>query len=158
MSGNNISDGKLLITAVTAALAGAGIAYAMTKSSDKRGTPTYTRDPHTTEKTAFIFDDPSNTEAIRALGHTNDTKVLLPHNHEEKMRRRIAHRVSVEEENSTSRRSVTVKVPGTSANIGPGYDCLGMAVDLWTEVTVTRAEKFEIIATGEGADSMPLDE
>lgn len=26
------------------------------------------------------------------------------------------------------KRSVTVRVPATSANIGPGYDCLGMAV------------------------------
>jgi hypothetical protein len=25
-------------------------------------------------------------------------------------------------------RSVTVRVPATSANLGPGYDCLGMAV------------------------------
>jgi homoserine kinase len=33
-----------------------------------------------------------------------------------------------------------------------------MAVDLWSEVTVSRAEKFEIIAEGEGADEMPRDE
>ena len=32
-----------------------------------------------------------------------------------------------------------------------------MAVDLWTEVTVERAEKFEIIAEGDGADKMPKD-
>lgn len=29
-----------------------------------------------------------------------------------------------------------VRVPATSANLGPGFDCLGMAVDLWAEVTV----------------------
>ncbi len=33
-----------------------------------------------------------------------------------------------------------------------------MAVDLWNEVTVERADKFEILAEGEGADDMPLDE
>jgi homoserine kinase len=33
-----------------------------------------------------------------------------------------------------------------------------MAVDLWNEVTVERADKFEIIPEGEGADDMPLDE
>ena len=33
-----------------------------------------------------------------------------------------------------------------------------MAVDLWSEVTVSRAEKFEITADGEGADLMPKDE
>ena len=43
----------------------------------------------------------------------------------------------------------------TSINID---DCLGMAVDLWTEVTVERADKFEIIAEGEGAEEMPKDE
>ena len=35
---------------------------------------------------------------------------------------------------------------------------MGMAVDLWTEVTVERSDKFEIIAEGEGADDMPKDE
>jgi homoserine kinase len=30
----------------------------------------------------------------------------------------------------------TVRVPATSANLGPGFDCLGMALDLWAEVTV----------------------
>jgi homoserine kinase len=33
-----------------------------------------------------------------------------------------------------------------------------MAVDLWSEVTVQRADKFEITAEGEGADEMPKDE
>lgn len=74
------------------------------------------------------------------------------------MRRRIAARVSVEEENMTPRQSVTVRVPATSANVGPGYDCVGMAVDLWSEITVSRAEKFEITAEGEGAKEMPKDE
>lgn len=32
-----------------------------------------------------------------------------------------------------------------------------MAVNLWSEVTVERAEKFEIIAEGEGAKEMPKD-
>jgi homoserine kinase len=49
-----------------------------------------------------------------------ESDILFPHNHEEKMRRRIAQRVSVEEENKTPRNSVTVRVPATSANVGPG--------------------------------------
>jgi len=32
-----------------------------------------------------------------------------------------------------------------------------MAVDLWSEVTVERADKFEIVAEGDGADKMPKD-
>jgi len=83
--------------------------------------------------------------------------VLMPHSHEERMRRRIATRISVEEENSVPRSSVTVRVPASSANCGPGYDCIGLAVDLWTEVTVTRADEFGITAEGEGAEDMPRD-
>jgi homoserine kinase len=37
-------------------------------------------------------------------------------------------------------RSVTISVPATSANLGPGYDCLGLALDLHNRVTVTRTD------------------
>ena len=50
----------------------------------------------------------------------------------------------------------TIRVPATSANLGPGFDCLGIAVDLWNETTVTRGESFVKIQ-GEGADSLPTD-
>lgn len=33
---------------------------------------------------------------------------------------------------------VTVRVPATTANLGPGFDCLGLALDLWDEVTITQ--------------------
>jgi homoserine kinase len=33
--------------------------------------------------------------------------------------------------------SVTVRVPATSANLGPGFDCLGLALDLWGTITLT---------------------
>jgi homoserine kinase len=33
--------------------------------------------------------------------------------------------------------SVTVRVPATSANLGPGFDCLGLALDLWAAITVS---------------------
>jgi homoserine kinase len=56
------------------------------------------------------------------------------------------------------RRSVTVLVPATSANLGSGFDCLGMALDMWNELTLERADKFSITAEGEGADDVPLDE
>lgn len=32
--------------------------------------------------------------------------------------------------------SVTVRVPATSANLGPGFDCLGLALDIWATITV----------------------
>lgn len=34
--------------------------------------------------------------------------------------------------------SVSVRVPATSANLGPGFDCLGMALDIWATVTLSR--------------------
>jgi homoserine kinase len=37
--------------------------------------------------------------------------------------------------------SVTVRVPATTANLGPGFDCLGMALDLTQDVTVTLSHQ-----------------
>jgi len=139
-------------TVIAAAVTGAALTYTAMKMNGSRNRDKYDHVHESLKKSSYIFDDPENDPQI-----SNET-VVFPHNHEEKMRRRIAQRYAVEEENSAPRKSVTVKVPATSANMGPGYDCLGMAVDLWTEVTVQRAEKFEIVAEGEGAIEMPKDE
>jgi homoserine kinase len=32
--------------------------------------------------------------------------------------------------------TVTIRAPATSANLGPGFDCLGLALDLWATVSV----------------------
>ena len=37
-------------------------------------------------------------------------------------------------------KTVTVEVPATTSNLGPGYDCLGIALGLANRVTVTRAD------------------
>jgi homoserine kinase len=34
--------------------------------------------------------------------------------------------------------TVTIEVPATSANLGPGYDCLGLALNLHNRITVSR--------------------
>lgn len=52
---------------------------------------------------------------------------------------------------------VVVRVPATSANLGPGFDCLGMAIDIWNEITVERASEFSIQVEGEGASMIPTD-
>lgn len=36
--------------------------------------------------------------------------------------------------------SVTIRVPATTANLGPGYDCLGVALQLYNLVTVTQLD------------------
>lgn len=56
-------------------------------------------------------------------------------------------------------RKVEVKVPGSSANLGPGFDTLGLAVGVYdhVEVEVTDAG-LEVEVFGEGAGEVPLDE
>ncbi len=54
-------------------------------------------------------------------------------------------------------RSVTVQVPATTANLGPGYDCLGLALALHNEVTLTLADALSVEIEGEGADSLARD-
>jgi homoserine kinase len=55
--------------------------------------------------------------------------------------------------------SCRVRVPATTANIGPGFDCLGLALDLWNEVRFTLAGD-EIVVTVEGSSpaGLPRDE
>ncbi|QRZ62559.1 homoserine kinase [Rothia sp. ZJ932] len=55
--------------------------------------------------------------------------------------------------------SVTVSVPASSANLGPGYDSLGVSLAYFDELTVTRIEQgLEFELTGEGSDEVPHDE
>ena len=56
--------------------------------------------------------------------------------------------------------TVTVKVPGTSANCGPGFDCLGLAVKIYNELELTLVEENKLVieSHGEGSDLIPVDE
>ncbi|MFO8079214.1 MAG: homoserine kinase [Armatimonadota bacterium] len=53
--------------------------------------------------------------------------------------------------------SVTVHVPATTANLGPGYDCLGLALGLHNEVTLALADEPGVEIDGEGAEALPRD-
>lgn len=58
--------------------------------------------------------------------------------------------------------SFVIRVPATSANIGPGFDVVGLSLSLYLTVTVTSGEpsasqKLKITYSGEGADEVPLD-
>ncbi|KRC50488.1 homoserine kinase [Leifsonia sp. Root227] len=59
-----------------------------------------------------------------------------------------------------SGRAVTVKVPATSANLGPGFDTLGLALALYDELRVSVRDEpgatVEVI--GVGAGEVPTDE
>lgn len=56
---------------------------------------------------------------------------------------------------------VRVEVPATSANLGPGYDCLGLALELVDELVMRREQAgsgLRIVVEGEGADHVPRDD
>jgi len=46
---------------------------------------------------------------------------------------------------------IKLRVPATTANLGPGFDCLGLALDLWNEVTIEAAGRTSYNVEGEGA-------
>lgn len=55
---------------------------------------------------------------------------------------------------------VTITVPATSANLGPGFDCLGLALGLYNHVTFTAVPhpSLTIEVTGLDAEKVPTDE
>ena len=55
---------------------------------------------------------------------------------------------------------VKVRVPATSANLGPGFDTLGIALSYYDdlEVTAQKPGKVSVEVTGEGKGQVPLDE
>ena len=56
-------------------------------------------------------------------------------------------------------RAASVRVPATSANLGPGFDTLGLALELVDEVTAEESDAgLEIEVEGEGASVVPRDE
>jgi homoserine kinase len=54
---------------------------------------------------------------------------------------------------------VRVRVPATSANLGPGFDALGLALELHDDVTAqVGGDGLRVAVTGEGAGELPADE
>lgn len=58
----------------------------------------------------------------------------------------------------TARRRVHVRVPASSANLGPGYDSFGLALDRYDDVVAERTDRgLAITVTGVGAGQVPTD-
>lgn len=55
---------------------------------------------------------------------------------------------------------VRVRVPATSANLGPGFDTLGLALGMWDdlELSVGDGDRCHVEVEGEGAARVPRDE
>jgi len=55
--------------------------------------------------------------------------------------------------------SVTIRVPATTANLGPGFDCLALALDLWNQAVFTLVGKgIHVEVRGEGQGGLPEDQ
>ncbi|MBN2085368.1 MAG: homoserine kinase [Anaerolineales bacterium] len=55
-------------------------------------------------------------------------------------------------------RRTHIQVPATSANLGPGFDCMALALDLWNDVILEATEgDGRVSIEGEGARSLPKD-
>ncbi|MCC9306892.1 homoserine kinase [Kitasatospora sp. RB6PN24] len=55
--------------------------------------------------------------------------------------------------------AVRVRVPATSANLGPGFDAFGLALGLYDDVVVRVADSgLSVDIAGEGADTLPRTE
>ena len=50
---------------------------------------------------------------------------------------------------------VHVRVPATSANLGAGFDALGLALALYNEVTATEADGVTVALEGQGSGRLP---
>ena len=54
---------------------------------------------------------------------------------------------------------VRVQIPATTANLGPGFDCLGMSLQLYNSVEMSiTASDLHIEIQGEGSPDLPRDE
>lgn len=55
---------------------------------------------------------------------------------------------------------VTVRVPASSANLGPGFDSVGLALGVWDECTATVTDGTGLVVEieGEGSAELPRDE
>jgi homoserine kinase len=59
--------------------------------------------------------------------------------------------------NQPAYETVTIRVPATSANLGPGFDSLGMALGLWNRIRVRWGGPPEVIIHGEGKGRLATD-
>ena len=59
---------------------------------------------------------------------------------------------------------ISVKVPATTANIGPGFDCLGMALPMYNTITIEETVlpgtgvEINVMSDGDSIDQLSLDQ
>ena len=58
---------------------------------------------------------------------------------------------SIAQPSTTPAAPLHLRLPATSANLGPGFDALGLAMALYLTIDATGADAFHIVATGRDA-------
>ena len=55
-------------------------------------------------------------------------------------------------------KKIHIKVPATTANLGPGFDVLGLALDLWNKANISVREdsQIHVEVNGEGEGKLPI--
>ena len=68
--------------------------------------------------------------------------------------------INSQSRSDTKSHTIRVRVPGTSANCGPGFDCIGLACTIYNDLQLTllREPKLIIETKGEGASNIPTDD
>ena len=54
--------------------------------------------------------------------------------------------------------AVTVVTPATTANLGPGFDCLGLALGIFNTIELAVSDQTRVEITGFGQQALPRDE
>ncbi|MDF2947755.1 MAG: thrB [Bacillales bacterium] len=52
----------------------------------------------------------------------------------------------------------TVKTPGSTANLGPGFDSIGLALDIFLTIDVFTSEKWECVYLSDTNENLPTNE
>ncbi|MBM3925853.1 MAG: homoserine kinase [SAR202 cluster bacterium] len=52
-------------------------------------------------------------------------------------------------------RSVTVEAPATTANLGPAFDAMGVALDIWNWLTMEAGGESRVEVEGQGSGELP---
>ncbi|GIW06239.1 MAG: homoserine kinase [Dehalococcoidia bacterium] len=53
--------------------------------------------------------------------------------------------------------TLSVRVPASSANLGPGFDCLGLALALYNRIRIAEASTPHVVVNGEGEHDLRRD-
>ena len=60
--------------------------------------------------------------------------------------------------NTFAQSTVVVKIPASTANLGPGFDAIGMALSLYEWIEVSIVDQTEVRLYGDGMEGIPTDE